>query len=91
VTAATKWRAEPFRTDPSSFTVMDQDDQVIVHVTSKPLAVVHLIVTAPELAEIVRELIPWAEGAHDGALTCDCARCVTTRAAHLILAKAEGR
>lgn len=40
-----------------------------------------------EAMRVVADLLPWAEGAHEGGKTCDCARCDVTRAAREVLAK----
>ena len=50
-----------------------------------------LFLAALDLAEALRDLLPWAKANHDGAGTCDCDRCEKVRAAEDALAKAGGR
>jgi hypothetical protein len=65
-----KWTAEPFRTDPRSFTVLDEDEHVIVHVVGQPREVVSLIAAAPELyaalAGFLSVFWPTADEGHTG-------------------------
>jgi hypothetical protein len=47
-----------------------------------------LIAAAPELADALLALIPWAEGNHHGQLRCDCDRCSAVAEANAALKKA---
>lgn len=55
------------------------------------LAAGHLIAAAPDLLQTLRDLLPWAEGHHDGTKACDCDRCEALRAARAAIALAEGQ
>jgi hypothetical protein len=66
----TKWTAEQFRTDPRSFTILDEKENVIVHVVGQPREVVNLIAAAPDLSAALEGFIsvfwPTAEEGHTG-------------------------
>jgi hypothetical protein len=99
-TNETKWTLGPWRfglggtdRDWPQVTVTGEDRELIIARLYEPDAEsnARLIAAAPEMAEALRAILPWAEGNHDGALECDCSRCETVHAARAALAKAEGR
>ena len=75
---------------PPDDTIEIEDGAIAEILTPRARANAAIITAAPAMLAALRAVLPWAEGAHDGAKDCDCDRCLTTRAARAVIATAIG-